>query len=110
LLEGCSCFLFHAWTPVNVRRAFHIGHGRRQPLIDFDWRWRDDKIGETPCAAAARRTPGMASRKLIILSGFVASGNAASVSRPAEAVTASRAKPNDHERQGEADTYSDTDH
>jgi hypothetical protein len=44
------------------------------------------------------------------LSGFVASGNAASVSRPAEAVTASRAKPNDHERQGEADTYTDTNH
>ena len=52
----------------------------------------------------------MASRKLIILSGFVASGNAASVSRPAEAVTASRAKPNDHERQGEADTYTGTNH
>jgi CspA family cold shock protein len=27
----------------------HIGRGRRQPLIEFDWRWRNDKIGETPC-------------------------------------------------------------
>jgi hypothetical protein len=61
-----------------------------------------------PAAAAARRTPGTASRKLIILSGFVASGNARGISRPAEAATASRAKSNDHERQGEADAYTDT--
>ena len=49
---------------------------------------------------------------MIILSGFVASGNARGFgpARPAEAVTASRAKPNDHEHQGEADTYADTNH
>jgi len=58
LLESCSCFLFRAWTPVNVRRAFHIGHGRRQPLIDFDWRWRDDKIGETPCRGSSEENTG----------------------------------------------------
>jgi hypothetical protein len=54
----------------------------------------------------------MASRKLIILSGFVASGNARGFgpARPAEALTASRAKPNDHESQGKADTYTDTNH
>ena len=37
------------WSMFVGPLAFHIGHGRRQPLIDFDWRWRDDKIGETPC-------------------------------------------------------------
>jgi hypothetical protein len=54
LLESCNCFLFRAWTPVNVRwgprvGTFHIGRGRWQPLIDFDWHWREYKIGETPC-------------------------------------------------------------
>jgi hypothetical protein len=29
--------------------TFHIGRDRRQPLIDFDWHWRDYKIGKTPC-------------------------------------------------------------
>jgi CspA family cold shock protein len=29
--------------------TYHIGRGRRRPLIEFDWRWRNDKIGETPC-------------------------------------------------------------
>jgi hypothetical protein len=35
-------------------------------LIGFDWRWRGSEIAETPATAAATRTTGTASRKLII--------------------------------------------
>jgi hypothetical protein len=57
-LEGCCCMLFRTWTLINIRRCprvgtCHIGRGRRQSLIGFDYsrrrlRWRGDEIGETP--------------------------------------------------------------
>jgi hypothetical protein len=54
-LEGGCCLLLRTWTLTNIRRClrvgtWHIGHGRRQSLIGFDYsRWRGDEIGETPC-------------------------------------------------------------
>ena len=54
MLEGFCCLLFRTWTLINICRCsrvgtVQIGPGRRQSLIAFDWRWRGDKIGETPC-------------------------------------------------------------